>query len=97
MQECRRLINLHRPTGGEKLGGGGRKKFTRLFPMVPDLPKKMFRVNFPKLLSTGGGGDFRHLLEYLITFIYFLHFQLLYCIFLLFKVISAIFLPNLRL
>jgi hypothetical protein len=55
MQECRRLINLHRPTGGEKLGGGGRKKFTRLFPMVPDLPKKMFRVNFPKLLSTGGG------------------------------------------
>ena len=40
-----------RRTGRKKLGG--RKKFAQLFPIVPDLSKKNFRANFPKLLSTG--------------------------------------------
>jgi hypothetical protein len=28
-------------TGGKKLGGGGGRKFTRLFPIAPDLLKKI--------------------------------------------------------
>ena len=31
-------------------------KFARFFRIVPALSKKIFRRNFPKLLSTGGGG-----------------------------------------
>ena len=45
----------HGRRGRKKLGGGG-KKFARLFRIVPTLSKKIFRRNFPKLLSTGGGG-----------------------------------------
>jgi hypothetical protein len=41
--------------GKEKIRGGG-KKFARLFRIVPNLSKKIFRRDFPKLLSTGGGG-----------------------------------------
>jgi hypothetical protein len=39
---------------GKNYWGGS--KFTRLFPIAPDLLEKIFRVNFPKLLSTEGGG-----------------------------------------
>ena len=44
----------HGRTGRKKLGGGGKK-----FDSVSDcarVVKKIFRRNFPKLLSTGGGG-----------------------------------------
>ena len=45
---------------GKKYGGG--KKFARLFRIVPSLSKKIFRRNFPKLLSTGGGSDYEKFL-----------------------------------
>jgi hypothetical protein len=41
---------------GRKKLGGAQINFRRLFRIVPELSKKRFRRNFPKLLSTGGGG-----------------------------------------
>jgi hypothetical protein len=52
----------HGRTGRKKIGGGGGKKFARLFRIVPGLSKKIFRRNFPKLLSTGGRSDYEKFL-----------------------------------
>jgi hypothetical protein len=51
----------HGRTGRKKLGGGG-NKFDRLFQIVPELWKKIFWRNFPKLLSTGGTSDYEKFL-----------------------------------
>jgi hypothetical protein len=47
--------------GKKKFRGPGGKKFARLFRIVPKVTEvvKIFRRNFPKLLSTGRGGGER--------------------------------------
>ena len=56
----------------------GRNKFTQLFPIVPDFPCKLSKKFSEAVINS--------------TFIYFLHFGLLYCIFLFLK----LFLPSFR-
>lgn len=67
---------------GEKLGGGGGgRKFTRFFPIVPNLLKKCPVVNFPKILSARVEGyrqkNYHGLLQFLVSFSLFLYFQML--------------------
>ena len=45
---------LHGRTRRKKIGG--RKEICPTFSDLPPLSKKIFRRNFPNLLSTGGGG-----------------------------------------
>ena len=50
-----RRPGMHGRTGRKKLGG--RKEICPPFSDCARVVKKIFRRNFPKLLSTGGGGE----------------------------------------
>ena len=67
--------------GGKLGGGGGGRKFTRFFPIVPNLLKKCPVVNFPKILSARVEGyrqkNYHGLLQFLVSFSLFLYFQML--------------------
>ena len=40
----------------------------KFFPIMPDLSKKIFNANFPKLLLMGGGGAVDEIFDYYITY-----------------------------